>query len=65
MMNEERERRSHVIEMPRELTDEQADAALIATAVHLDIKGSQLTKNREKMKARYRSLVNFIEGQRK
>ena len=50
--------------MPRELTDEQADAAMRATAVHLDIKGSQLTVNREKMKARYRSLVKFIEASR-
>jgi len=49
------------IVMPRELTDEQADAAMRATAVHLDIKGSQLTVNREKMKARYRALVKFIE----
>lgn len=49
------------ITMPRELTDEQADAAMHATAVHLDIKGSQLTVNREKMKARYWSLVRFIE----
>jgi hypothetical protein len=44
---------SNMIQMPRELTDEQADAAMRATAVHLDIKGSQLTLNREKMKARY------------
>lgn len=48
--------------MPRELTDEQADAALRATAVWLDVKGSQLTVNREKMKARYRALVKFIEA---
>lgn len=51
------------ISMPRDLTDAQADAALRATAVHLDIKGSQLTVNREKMKARYRMLVKFIEGE--
>lgn len=50
------------IVMPRELTDEMADAAMRATAVHLDIKGSQLTVNREKMKARYRALVKFIEA---
>lgn len=49
--------------MPRDLTDEQADAALRATAVWLDIQGSQLTKNREKMKARYRALVKYIESQ--
>jgi hypothetical protein len=49
------------IEMPRELTDAQADAALAATAAFLDIKGSALTVNREKMKARYRALVKFIE----
>ena len=52
------------IEMPRELTDQQADAALQATAVWLDVKGSQLTVNREKMKARYRALVKFIESNR-
>lgn len=50
------------VEMPRELTDEQADAALRATAVWLDVNGSALTVNREKMKARYRSLVKFIEA---
>ena len=49
--------------MPRELTDEQADAALMATAVWLEIQGTQLTKNREKMKARYRFLVKHIEEQ--
>ena len=46
--------------MPRELSDEQADAALRATAVWLEVKGSQLTVNREKMKARYASLVKFV-----
>jgi hypothetical protein len=51
------------ISMPRELTDKQADIALAATAKFLDIKGSQLTVNREKMKARYRALVKFIESQ--
>jgi hypothetical protein len=51
------------LQMPRDLTDEQADAAMRATAVHLDIKGSQLTVNREKMKARYRALVKFIEAE--
>jgi phage gp37-like protein len=50
------------VQMPRELTDEQADAALRATAVWLDVKGSQLTVNREKMKARYQALVKFIEA---
>lgn len=53
-----------VLLMPRELTDAQADAALRATAVWLDVKGSQLTVNREKMKARYRALVKFIELQK-
>ncbi len=48
--------------MPRELTDEQADAALRATAIYLEVKGSQLTVNREKMKARYKALVKFVEG---
>lgn len=50
--------------MPCELTDAQADAALRATAVWLEIEGSQLTVNREKMKARYKALVKFIEGQK-
>lgn len=54
---------NEMIDMPRELTDEQADAAMRATAVHLDIKGSQLTVNREKMKARYRALVRYIENE--
>lgn len=52
--------RETAVPMPVELTDEQADAALRATAVWLEVKGSQLTVNREKMKARYRSLVKFI-----
>lgn len=47
--------------LPRELSDEEADAALRATAVWLEVKGSQLTVNREKMKARYRNLVKYIE----
>lgn len=55
---------SDKVEMPLELTDEQADAALRATAVWIDVKGSQLTVNREKMKARYRSLVKFIQAQK-
>lgn len=53
---------SQIISMPRELTDEQADAALRATAVWIDVKGSQLTVNREKMKKRYQSLVKFIDA---
>lgn len=47
--------------MPRELSDRQADAALAATASWLNVKGSALTVNREKMKARYRALVQHIE----
>lgn len=50
------------VSMPRELSDAEADAALRATAVWLEVKGSQLTVNREKMKSRYRSLVKFIEA---
>lgn len=49
------------IQMPRELSDRQAAAALTATASWLDVKGSALTVNREKMKARYRALVRHIE----
>lgn len=49
--------------MPVELSDEQSDAALRATASWLDVKGSQLTVNREKMKARYRALVKFVNEQ--
>lgn len=41
---------------PRELTDELADIALSVTASHLDIKGSGLTVNREKMKRRFARL---------
>ena len=45
---------------PRELTDEDADYALSATASHLDIQGSQLTVNREKMKRRWNHLRNKL-----
>lgn len=55
--------RDNKIAMPRDLIDRQADAANAATASFLNIKGSQLTVNREKMKARYRALVRFIEKQ--
>lgn len=38
-------------------TDAMLDAALSATAAHLDIKGSQLTVNREKMRLRLRAFA--------
>ncbi len=41
---------------PASLTNEQADLALSVTASHLDIKGSGLTVNREKMKLRFMRL---------
>ena len=45
------------VEIPPELDDAACDAALRATAVHLDVRGSALTVNREKMRARFRALV--------
>ena len=47
--------------MPREATDEMIDAALAATATWLDIKGSALTVNREKMRLRYRAMVRVAD----
>lgn len=47
--------------MPREPSDDLLDAALRATAVWLDIKGSALTVNREKMRARYKAMVAVVE----
>ena len=54
--------------VPRALTDKQADAACVIFSVTdwwlsngSFQKGSQLTVNREKMKARYKALVKFIE----
>lgn len=42
---------------PREPTDAMVDAGLRATSVWLNIAGSQLTVNREKMKIRYRAML--------
>lgn len=43
--------------VPQTMTDEMVDAALRATAVHLDIQGSQLTVNREKMRRRWQAAL--------
>lgn len=43
--------------VPKEPNDEMVDAALRSTAVHLDIPGSQLTVNREKMRVRWRAML--------
>lgn len=48
--------------IPSELSDEDCDAALRGTAVFLDVKGSALTVNRAKMRARYRSLLNHFKA---
>ncbi len=57
-----KQKEENKILMPIELTDKQADAALCATASWLNIEGSGLTVNREKMKARYKALVKHIES---
>lgn len=46
--------------VPVELSDDDCDAALRGTASWLHIKGTQLTQNRGKMRARYRSLLNHF-----
>ena len=51
-----------LVTVPKEPTDEMVDAALRATAAHLDIKGSQLTVNREKMRIRWRAMVAAYQG---
>ena len=43
--------------VPVEPTDEMVDAGLRSTAAFLDIKGSQLTVNREKMRRRYKAML--------
>ena len=48
------------IKAMREPTENVIDAGLRATAVHLDIKGSQLTINRGKMLARFNAMINAI-----
>lgn len=53
-----------VVILPRDLSDEMVDAALRSTAAFLDIKGSALTVNREKMRIRYRALIAAVEAQR-
>lgn len=46
--------------VPIEPTQEMIDAGLHTTAAYLDIKGSQLTVNREKMKIRYQAMLMAI-----
>lgn len=46
--------------VPLEPTDEMIAAALAATSMHLDIVGSQLAVNREKMRVRYRAMVAAV-----
>lgn len=44
--------------VPIEPTNEMIDAGLRATASFLDIEGSQLTVNREKMRRRYKAMID-------
>lgn len=46
--------------VPMDPTDDLADAGLRATAAHLDIKGSALTVNREKMRVRWRAILKAL-----
>lgn len=45
------------ISMPPQPTERMIDAALQSTAAYLNIAGSALTVNREKMRIRYRAMV--------
>jgi hypothetical protein len=44
--------------VPVEPTDEMIDAGLASTSAYLDIQGSALTVNREKMRRRYIAMIN-------
>ena len=44
--------------VPEEPTDEMINAALLSIAAHLNIPGSKLTVNREKMRIRYKAMLN-------
>lgn len=54
-------RTSDLILMPREPTEEMISAALAVTAAWHDLPGSALTVNREKMRRRYRAMVETVE----
>lgn len=46
--------------VPKEPTPAMIDAGLRATAVFLDIQGSALTVNREKLRRRYSAMLNEV-----
>lgn len=50
-----------LVVVPREPTDAMIDAALVTTAAWLDIKGSALVVNREKMRRRYKAMIETYE----
>jgi hypothetical protein len=45
--------------VPREPSEGAIDKGLASTAIHLDIVGSQLTINREKMRHRWMAMVDY------
>ena len=47
--------------VPKEPTEEMVTAGLAQTSAWLDIKGSALTVNREKMRIRYRAMVTAFK----
>lgn len=49
-----------IIKAMRDPSEKLIDVGLRATAIHLDIKGSQLTVNRGKMLARFNAMIDSI-----
>lgn len=49
--------------VPHDISDKACDAALRATGNWLDIKGSGLTVNREKMRRRWRNALTFYKNE--
>lgn len=50
-----------LVVVPREPTEKMINAALAATSAWLDIPGSQLTVNREKMRLRYKAMLKAYD----
>lgn len=56
-------REAGYVVVPHDISNEACDAALRATGSWLDIKGSGLTINREKMRRRWRNALTFYKNQ--
>lgn len=55
-------REAGYVVVPHDISNEACDAALRATGSWLDIKGSALTVNREKMRRRWRNALIFYKN---